>query len=74
MLTFLIFHESNSSVIVISYKVTYMSLLLLKLRTLELEIRAEGRQADCKLALQTVEDMVLGSYLCQIVSSQVTSF
>ena len=74
MLTFLIFHESNSSVIVISYKVTYMSLLLLKLRTLELESRAEGRQADCKLALQSVEDMVLGSYLCQIVSSQVTSF
>ena len=50
-----------------------MGLLMLKLRTVELESRAE-QTSDCKLVyiLGNAQDMVLDSYLRQIASSQVT--
>ena len=70
MLTFRIFNESN-----ISEKMTCMGLLLLKLRTIELESRTESiiLIANWKIG-KTAIDMVLDSYLQEIASGQVASF
>ena len=55
-----------------------MSLLLLKLRAVELESRSESRLLIASKLVyilgKTVQDMVLGSNLWQIASSQVTLF
>ena len=55
---------------------TYMGLLLLKLRAVELESRTESRLliANWYILGKIVQDMALDSYLQHIANGQVKSF
>ena len=56
----------------ISHKMTYMGLAIVEIADRRTWKQNWRQTFDCKFALQTVQDMVLDSYIRKIASSQVT--